>query len=365
MTLDVMGEKIARCRLLFSAFVAVAVLLDPMQPALNPWREAMRGVQLDPDVFGVVLVHLSYSVAIYLVARRWPARGARLLSATIWSDVLFAAGLAFVTEGKSSLFYPFFTFAIVATGLQAGLRRTMEVAGACVLLWLGLVLLVAPEGAFPYIMRPIYLLVVGYLVGDLGEQRLALEAETRVHHAIEQRTHIARELHDNYLQTLGGVNLQVESCRQLLRAGRADAAESELAELQRAVNAEHDELRQFVRSLAGVVESERAAGERPDPQVSLRVEVDASASTAEHLLHILREGLSNIQRHSGARSAAIRAHGKGSVLTIAIDDDGRGFGDDGQRPWSIASRVQQLGGAFEVVTDAGPGAHLAISLPRG
>lgn len=65
-----------------------------------------------------------------------------------WADVLFAMAIAFVTEGKSSLFYPFFTFAIVEAGLQGGLRRTMTVATTSVLLWLGLVVLFAP-GAGP------------------------------------------------------------------------------------------------------------------------------------------------------------------------------------------------------------------------
>jgi signal transduction histidine kinase len=33
-------------------------------------------------------------------------------------------------------------------------------------------------------------------------------------------------------------------------------------------------------------------------------------------------------------------------------------------PWSIASRVDEIGGEIEILADHGPGAHLLITLPR-
>ena len=50
-------------------------------------------------------------------------------------------------------------------------------------------------------------------------------------------------------------------------------------------------------------------------------------------------------------------------MTITIDDDGRGFSAEAPPPWSIVSRVTELGGSLEIVHDETPGAHLAISLP--
>jgi signal transduction histidine kinase len=260
-------------------------------------------------------------------------------------------------------FYPFFTIAILEAGVQGGLRRTMAVATVSVVLWLAVVSLVDPGKLLPFIMRPIYLLVVGYLVGYLGEQRLRLHSEIHLRETAEQRAHIGRELHDGYLQVLGAANLQLESCRQLLRAGRPGVAQDELAELQRAINAEHDELRFYARSLAAAGPANRAGEVAPDTRISMRIDVDGSGALLEHVLRILSEGVTNVRRHSAARSATIRADRDGGALSIVIDDDGRGFADDEAPPWSIASRVRQLGGVLRVSRDVGPGAHLQISLP--
>jgi signal transduction histidine kinase len=361
----IMFEKIARCRLAFSGLIAGAVLLDPLQPALNPWMALMSGeVPMEPDFLGVIAIHLAYSTCVYGLVRLRPGQRATIAAATIWIDVLFSAALAFVTECKSSLFYPFFTFAIVEAGLQYGFRHTMAVTATSMLLWMMLAAVFAPRSLQLYIMRPVYLLVVGYLIGYLGEQRFILEAKVRSRQAAEQRTHIARELHDGYLQVLCAVNLQVETCRQLLRVGQQAGVDNELAELQRAINNEHDELRRFVRSLAAVEPTDRGPNGPPETEFSMRINVDGAGTLLEQVLLILREGIANILRHSQARSATIRVDGQGTELAIAIDDDGRGFRDPHERPWSIASRVRELGGVLTVASDGSPGAHLQISLPR-
>jgi signal transduction histidine kinase len=162
---------------------------------------------------------------------------------------------------------------------------------------------------------------------------------------------------------LGAANLQLEGCRKLLQAGGYTAVATELADLQRAINAEHDELRFYVRSLAAAGPPTRRELPEVDPQISMHVDLRGSGALMEDVLHILNEGITNVRRHSAARSATIRVDATGSGITIAIDDDGRGFEAAQAPPWSIASRVRQLGGVLQVVRDGGPGAHLQISLP--
>jgi signal transduction histidine kinase len=81
------------------------------------------------------------------------------------------------------------------------------------------------------------------------------------------------------------------------------------------------------------------------------------------VFRILREGVTNVRRHADASVARIQASSAGPRVTITIDDDGRGFGAEAPPPWSIVSRVTELGGSLEIVHDETPGAHLAISLP--
>ncbi len=358
-----MEEKIARCRVIFSVVVASAVIIDPLQPALNPWVTLLGGsYPMEPDFFGAILVHTTYSVAAYLVVRYRLLAFDRVTALTTAIDVVFAGALAFVSEGKSSLLYPFFTFAIVRTGFQSGYRRTMLVTAASVGLWVGLVAIRAPAGVALYVMRPVYLAVVGYLAGYLGEERLSLERELQSLEIAEQRLRIARDLHDGYAQVLGGVNLEIEGCRHLLRTGCITEAVQELDRLQASVNAEHDELRAYLRELAGQPHCEPAVA-AGDPHFSVRVSIDGSGAVVEQVFRILREGVTNVRRHADARRARVEAVNDGTRVTIVLDDDGRGFGVDAAPPWSIMSRVTELGGSLEIAREETPGAHLAISIP--
>jgi len=100
----------------------------------------------------------------------------------------------------------------------------MQVTWASVGLWFGLVALWQPAGIALYVMRPVYLAIVGYLIGYLGEERRELEREVNAFEIDEQRLQIARDLHDGYAQVLGAVNLQLESYGRLLRTGRRSRA---------------------------------------------------------------------------------------------------------------------------------------------
>jgi signal transduction histidine kinase len=51
------------------------------------------------------------------------------------------------------------------------------------------------------------------------------------------------------------------------------------------------------------------------------------------------------------------------TIRIMIDDDGVGFAKPGSPPWSIASRVAEVGGDLKLIAKADSGAHLQIDLP--
>jgi signal transduction histidine kinase len=362
-TLPQMEEKIARCRLVFSGLVTVAVLLDPFQPLLNPWRTLMGSAYvLERDFLGTILLHLLYSTVVYGAFRHRPIAATRFTWLTTSTDVLFAVAIAFVTEGRNSLFYPFISFAIVESGLRWGLRRTLMVTAAGAGLWIAMIVMWAPDDVIFYLMRPLYLMVVGYLIGYLGEQRLALESEVRTLEANEERLRIARDIHDGCMQLLAALNLQLESCQRLVRAGQTHELLADLRDLQESVNSEHDELRVYLRALAGVSATD-ASSSNSDPRVRLRLDIDTSAALVDHVLRIVREGVTNIRRHADAREAEISATMHDTGIRISIDDDGRGFAREGDQPWSILSRVTELGGSLEMRVRDVPGAHLMISLP--
>src|SRR3569832_2526114 len=185
------------------------------------------------------------------------------------------------------------------------MRRAMQVTIASVAMYLALIVVSSEDSLNFYIMRPVYLAIVGYLVGYLGQQRIELQAEIHELEAAEQRHRIARDLHDGFAQALAGFNLRIEGCRRRLQAGATDSVMRELTELQSSVKGEYDDLRVYMQALAGVAPSAAPLVTR-GTKFSLHIDVDGTIDLVDHVLQIAREGLSNVRRHADAASAHIR-----------------------------------------------------------
>ena len=359
-----MERSIARCRVVLSLLAILAIMLDPTEPALTRWLPLTGGFFVVNRYWvTVLLAHLTCGVALVSLQSRNTIPPARLAVISAWVDVLFGAAVALVTEGETSLFQVFFAFTVVSVGLRSGLRPALAVTAVSIAFYTVVTVVSAPDNQRFYVMRAVYLGITGYLVGYLGQLRLVQEARIRTLEASAQRERIARSLHDGYAQALAGVNLQIQSCRELFRRGRHDDALAGLADLQTGVNHEHDQLRSYIRSLV-----ERDATPVPDAQsgdarFSVHADFQGSAPFVEHVLHIMLEGTRNVRRHARARAAAITAATTGGALVLAIDDDGVGFADGTELPWSIASRVAEFGGALTLQRDGQPGGHLRIELP--
>ena len=349
--------NIARARIFLSVVGFFSIYVDP---------SVGEPFSLEASVLAILAVHLLYSVATYVLLRRAAAsRRFELGSATV--DVVFATVIALFTEGPTSPGLIFFAFAIIAVGCRAGFRSTLTVTAYSVSLY-SLLIVVAPPGEWSlFVMRPIYLAITGYLLSVLGEQRLRFEARLRERETTTQRHTIARSLHDGYVQALASVNLRLKTCRALLQRGRSVEAEGELNDLETGVAREYDDVRAYVRSLVEVADTghDAAGAERHEANFRLEAAFAARASIVEQTLQIMLEGLRNTRRHGGAATAVIRAGAVGDAIHIHIDDDGVGFREPTPAPWSIASRVAQLGGRLTIATDARPGAHLEIELPLG
>src|SRR5581483_5498367 len=221
-------RNIARCRVVLSVVAIVAVYVDPTRPTLAHWL-GLQGGAFALDVMGS---HLAYSLLIYSALAHPIVSAERLAALATWVDVLYGAAIALMTEGVTSPFYAFFIFAVLAVGFRAGLRQTLRVTAVSVALYLSLIVVSAPENANFFIMRPVYLAITGYLVGYLGQQRINLEGRVRDLETAAERHAIARFLHDGYAQALAGVNLRLETCRELVRRGRGDEVFAELTDLQ-------------------------------------------------------------------------------------------------------------------------------------
>jgi signal transduction histidine kinase len=343
----------SRARLALSLLALVSLSFDRVVD--GPFE--MNGL-----IAALLGLHLLYAAAMmHGAADRMPAIGA--IQAVL--DVLFAAAIAVVTEGATSPPFAFFCFAIVAVSCRQGLRATLYVTVTSVLLYGSAIAFFHSNAEHLYETSPAFLGTIGCLAAFFGEARQQFEARVRALETVTERRQIARSLHDEHVQALAVAHLRVETCRELLRRGNVDDAYGQLDELRAAIARDYDGVRSYIHSLAAVDErgAAPAAAASAEPWFRVHAEFGGRGATVEHVLQIMIEGIRNTLRHGAARSASVEAWRDRSTLHVCLRDDGVGFPRQARPPWSIASRVADLGGSLRIAHGERGGARVDIELP--
>jgi two-component system sensor histidine kinase DesK len=184
---------------------------------------------------------------------------------------------------------------------------------------------------------------------------------------IAERERIARDLHDLLGHTLSVIVLKSELASKLAETDPPRAAQ-EIRDVERISREALTEVRAAVRGYHSVgldaeLEHAREALTAAGIEFDSKVEpVTVSASQESVLALAIREAVTNVVRHAGAKSCqlALRCRYFGCELEIA--DDGRGGSDpDGFGLSGMRERVETLGGTLE--RDGSEGMRLILRLP--
>jgi len=217
-------------------------------------------------------------------------------------------------------------------------------------------------------------------LADIGAIALSSVRRQAAARAIERyriRDAIARDLHDDLIQSIYSVGLGLQMSRHDRDALEAalDAAVDALGEVIRDLRAY---IAQLERGVEGLTSAEllatRIAGQlRSDERIrwSERIELGAASlgTRRERQLYlIVREAISNVRRHSHAGRASLTLERRGAVLEMEVADDGRGFDRDrvpersvGLR--SMEERVADIGGSMIIESTLGQGTTLRATFP--
>ena len=185
-----------------------------------------------------------------------------------------------------------------------------------------------------------------------------------------ERERIARDLHDVLGHTLSLIAIKSELAGRLL-ASDPERTGRELVEIRATARRALTEVRQTVsgyRSQGLEAEMQQATAalaaagvtvtSRPASLPRLPAQQEAS------LALIVREAVTNIVRHSEARSCAMAFHADAQETVLEIRDDGRGCaGPEGNGLRGMRERVRDLGGTLEVRSGVSQGTTLHIALP--
>ena len=217
---------------------------------------------------------------------------------------------------------------------------------------------------------------VGAQVGTLVQAVLANRELQRSRQEIvtareEERRRLRRDLHDGLGPSLATLAMRLEATQDLIAtdpvlagdtvAGLADLARDEISEVRRLV----DGLRPAALDQLGLVTTlrQRAAQHELTGGEGAMVWTVEAAEDVEPLpaavevaaYRIALEAVTNAVRHSGARACTVSLRRDVGDLLLQVRDDGRGLAE-GRSPGvglgSMRDRAEELGGTFDVVSDA-------------
>jgi signal transduction histidine kinase len=211
----------------------------------------------------------------------------------------------------------------------------------------------------------------------LLERRRRLSAEARLRHLSgrlitaqeQERSRIARDLHDDASQRLALLAIELD---QLQAQSLADSARSLSADLHRMAHQLHpailDQLGLLpaARRFAG----ELAAGHAVTVEVSSDSWPESLPRDAALVLYrVMQEALQNAVKHSGAARVEVSFRGGGPELTLCVADRGRGFAPeqlDGAHGLGLAGmgeRLRLVGGGLRIQSAPQGGTIVEAWLP--
>jgi signal transduction histidine kinase len=229
------------------------------------------------------------------------------------------------------------------------------------------------------------------LIGEIGPvvYNKFLVGRLRSQAQSKERLRLAQELHDGVIQSLIGVEMQIDLLRRSQE--KANGSANPMGDLKRLQDVLHNEIANFreqmqrVRPLeveparlmdciGGMVERFRRDLDISASFVAEPQEVSLPPRVCTELVRIVQEALANIRKHSGAHKVQVVLAQEYGHWKLCVEDDGRGFGFTGRRssaeleripecPAIIRERVRSIGGELMIESAPGSGAKLQILVP--
>jgi len=201
----------------------------------------------------------------------------------------------------------------------------------------------------------------------------------------EERSVIARELHDSLAQSLSYMKIQVSLLAPVLAdPSRRDDAMAVLADLREGINSAYRQLRELLSSFRLQIEGDfnrllRATTEEFAARSGIPIELQISLGGCSlspnqeiHTLHIVREALSNATRHAGGdRIWVTLSCDENGEVQVIIDDDGKGLADglhDEPHHYGLGimgERARSLHGSLRLLARPGGGTRVLVCFMPG
>jgi PAS domain S-box-containing protein len=198
----------------------------------------------------------------------------------------------------------------------------------------------------------------------------------------EERSRIARELHDDLSQRLALLQISLQQFKQSM-PGLSSSAEQHLRSIEELANELSSDLHSLSHELhpakletLGLVASLQGLCNEFSAQHELAVRF-VHSNTPEQipkdvtlcLFRITQEALHNVVKHSGAAEATVELSGRADEISLCIRDSGQGFevdsveGVSGLGLNSLRERVRLVRGQLSIESKPSQGTRIYVRIP--
>jgi len=190
----------------------------------------------------------------------------------------------------------------------------------------------------------------------------------------DERARFARDLHDLLGHSLSVIALKAELAGRLLREKPTEAA-GHVAEIEQVARGALTEVREAVSGYRRPTLDDEIAGARMALSAAgIEAQVERATVTFDPAIEAVlawtvREGATNVIRHSGAEHCFVKVSAGLGEAGVEVVDDGHGCGDaadnghDGHGLEGLRERVARLQGEIEAGAVAAGGYRLAVRVP--
>jgi signal transduction histidine kinase len=223
--------------------------------------------------------------------------------------------------------------------------------------------------------------------------QIAKEFNARLEGRVDERTRIARELHDTLLQSFHGLIFRFQAVDNLLPARPVEARqtlESALEDAAQAITEARDAVHELrsstvvtndlaaaVTALGEELATHQASSAASQDSATFLVELEGTPQELHPILRdevyrIAGEGLRNAFRHARARRIEVEIRYDARELRVRIRDDGIGIdasvlGHDGRAGhWGLPGmreRAERIGGTMDLWSELGAGTEVELRIP--
>jgi two-component system nitrate/nitrite sensor histidine kinase NarX len=212
-------------------------------------------------------------------------------------------------------------------------------------------------------------------------QNSSLMVQLEYQTMLDERTRLAREIHDGLAQTLAFLKIQAAQMQNHLSRGETERLNSLLQSSYRTISDAYLDARQAIDNLRRtpspglrdwlselLEDFSDASGIKAELSVS-SVAGDFPPTIQAQLIRIVQESLSNVRKHAHASRVSVSARERDGEFLLEVRDDGIGFSPDALGGGSryglrgMRERSEMIGADFQILSQPGQGTVVSLRLP--